>query len=50
MTQTRKDQAEHLPAIGTCWNADRLDIGRVGMPPSAQYMSTVAGKDMAARV
>jgi uncharacterized protein len=36
------------PTIGTCWDADRLDIGRVGMTPSPQYMSTEAGKDMAA--
>jgi uncharacterized protein len=36
------------PTIGTCWDADRLDIGRVGMTPSAQYMSTEAGKNMAA--
>ena len=38
------------PTIGTCWDADRLDIGRVGMTPSAQYMSTEAGKGMAASV
>jgi uncharacterized protein len=35
------------PTIGTCWDADRLDIGRVGMTPSADYMSTKYGKDMA---
>jgi uncharacterized protein len=38
------------PTIGTCWDADRLDIVRVGMAPSVQYMSTAAGKDMAAEV
>jgi uncharacterized protein len=38
------------PTIGTCWDADRLDIVRVGLTPSAQYMSTVAGKDIAASV
>ena len=36
------------PTIGTCWDADRLDIGRVGTTPSARYMSTAAGKDSAA--
>jgi hypothetical protein len=36
------------PTIGTCWDADRLDIGRVGITPCAHYMSTVAGKDVAA--
>jgi uncharacterized protein len=35
------------PTIGTCWDADRLDIGRVGMTPIAEYMSTEAGKGMA---
>lgn len=38
------------PTIGTCWDADRFDIGRVGMTPSEQYMSTEVGKDMASRV
>ena len=36
------------PTIGTCWDADRLDIGRVGITPSDHYMSTAAGKDIAA--
>jgi uncharacterized protein len=36
------------PTIGTCWDADRLDIGRVGITPCVHYMSTVAGKDVAA--
>jgi uncharacterized protein len=41
-------QTTNEPTIGTCWDADRLYIGRVGMTPSAEYMSTEAGKDMAA--
>lgn len=28
------------PTIGTCWDADRLDLGRVGIVPSADFMST----------
>ena len=36
------------PTIGTCWDADRLDIGRVGITPSDHYMSTAAGKEIAA--
>jgi uncharacterized protein len=32
------------PTIGTCWDADRLDIGRAGLTPDARYMSTSAGK------
>ena len=35
------------PTIGACWDADRLDLGRVGMRPSAQYMSTVKGRALA---
>ena len=35
------------PTIGTCWDADRLDIGRVGMTPDEKYMSTEVGKGMA---
>ena len=31
--------------IGTCWDADRLDIGRVGRRPSRKYLSTKAAKD-----
>ena len=34
------------PAIGTCWDSDRLDIGRVGKYPSKKYMSTVPGKEI----
>jgi len=29
--------------IGTCWDADRLDLGRVGKVPEARFMSTNAG-------
>jgi uncharacterized protein len=32
------------PTIGTCWDADRLDIGRVEIIPNARYMSTAAGR------
>ena len=28
------------PTTGTCWDADRLDIGRVGIIPHQRYMST----------
>ena len=36
------------PTIGTCWDADRLDLGRVGKNPEARFMSTEAGKHLAA--
>lgn len=26
--------------IQTCWDADRLDLGRIGIRPSAEYLST----------
>jgi uncharacterized protein len=32
------------PTIGACWDADRLDIGRVGIIPRERYMSTAAGR------
>lgn len=35
------------PTIGTCWDADRLDLGRVGIIPSPPYMSTAFGKEVA---
>jgi uncharacterized protein len=35
------------PTIGTCWDADRLDLGRVSMIPSSEYMSTPFGKEVA---
>ena len=28
--------------IQTCWDADRLDLGRVGISPSPKYLSTKA--------
>ncbi len=35
------------PTIGTCWDADRLDLDRVGIIPDARFMSTAYGKKMA---
>jgi uncharacterized protein len=32
------------PTIGSCWDADRLDLGRVGMIPNRRLMSTDFGK------
>ena len=31
----------------SCWDADRLDLSRVGIVPSEQFMSTKVGKEMA---
>jgi uncharacterized protein len=35
------------PTIGTCWEADRLDLGRVGAIPNPKFMSTAFGKEIA---
>ena len=35
--------------VGTCWDADRLDLPRVGITPAAEFMSTDAGKRRATR-
>jgi uncharacterized protein len=35
------------PTIGACWDADRLDLGRVGIDPDEKYMSTQRGKELA---
>jgi uncharacterized protein len=31
--------------VQTCWDADRLDLGRVGIRPRARYLCTDAAKD-----
>ena len=36
------------PTIATCWDADRLDLGRVGVIPDPQFMSTDFGREIAA--
>jgi uncharacterized protein len=30
--------------IQTCWDADRLDLGRVGITPDPKYLCTEAAK------
>ena len=30
--------------VGACWDADRLDLGRVGIHPNRKYLSTAAAK------
>lgn len=35
--------------IGTCWDADRMDLPRVGVTPKASLMSTEIGKQYAIR-
>ena len=35
------------PTIGACWDADRLDLGRVCVIPSRGFMSTTPGREIA---
>lgn len=35
------------PTIGSCWDADRLDLVRLGVTPSPEFMSTAFGKEVA---
>jgi uncharacterized protein len=48
LTYHDKGQTSPNPTTGTCWDADRLDLARVGITPSPRLMSTPAGKALAA--
>jgi len=37
------------PTIGTCWDADRLDLGRAGITPNSLFMSTEFAREIADR-
>lgn len=37
------------PTIGTCWDADRLDLGRAGITPDSKFMSTEFAREIADR-
>jgi uncharacterized protein len=42
------DQNHHPdPTIGTCWDADRLDLGRVGVIPDPDFLNTDFAKEIA---
>ncbi len=34
------------PTIGSCWDADRLDLPRVGIEPKARFLSTASAKSV----
>jgi len=36
------------PTIGTCWDADRLDLTRLGIRPDPDYLNTKFARDVAA--
>jgi uncharacterized protein len=33
------------PTVQTCWDADRLDLGRVGIIPKKKFLGTEAARD-----
>jgi uncharacterized protein len=35
------------PTLGTCWDADRLDLGRVDITPRSKYLFTEPARDIA---
>jgi uncharacterized protein len=37
------------PTIGSCWDADRLDLGRVFKKPKPEFMCTGYGRELARR-
>ena len=40
-----RGQVSDHPLVGTCWDADRLDLPRVGITPNPVLMSTASGRD-----
>lgn len=38
------------PTIGVCWDADRLDLGRIGVMPNPRFLSTTAARLQARRL
>jgi uncharacterized protein len=38
------------PTIGACWDADRLDLTRIGETPKARFMSTALGRNLGSQV
>lgn len=37
---------ELVETVAACWDADRLDLLRLGVPPNARYMSTECWRDV----
>ena len=38
------------PTIGACWDADRLDLTRIGIMPDSKFMSTDEGRRIASKL
>lgn len=47
LTWHDKGRVSENPTIGACWDADRLDLPRVGITPAPRLMSTPHGKRLA---
>jgi uncharacterized protein len=41
-----RGQLSDDPTIGACWDADRLDLTRIGETPRARFMSTAHGRSL----
>lgn len=44
-----KGERHTNPTIGVCWDADRLDLHRLGVWPRPEFISTEAGLDLITR-
>ena len=40
---TDRDRSDDV-TVGSCWDADRMDLGRVEIVPNSQFMSTAFGR------
>lgn len=45
-----KGFTDPCPTVGVCWDADRLDLCRVGIVPSPEFMSTDLGRAAATQL
>ena len=43
---TRKIHTKDV-TMGVCWDSDRLDLGRIGMVPSSEFLNTEIAKNIA---
>jgi uncharacterized protein len=46
MTHHNGGQVSNDPTIGVCWDADRLDLPRVGNTPDSELLSTQYARDL----
>jgi uncharacterized protein len=45
-TQHSNGMTEAPVTVQACWDADRLDLGRVGIRPRAEYLCTAAAVEL----